>query len=99
MFIRNTIYRGERTFQYNWALLPELLLDLYLNEISYPDRLEPGHSGDFFFFSSSYIMDFKILIWYSKSTQIFYVKCMSYIPSLFIAYPAKIQWTADRTHE
>lgn len=53
------------------------------------DCIEPGQTGDFFF--SSYITDFKILIWYSKSTQMFYVKCMSYIPSLFIACPATIK--------
>lgn len=29
----------------------------------------------------------------------FYVICMSYIPSLFIAYPAKIEQTAEYTHE
>lgn len=51
------------------------------------------------FFSSSYITVFKILIWYNKSTQMFYVKCMSYIPSLLTAYPDKIDQTTEYTLE
>lgn len=68
--------------KYYWALLPLILLDLYLNEISHPDGIEPGQIGEIFF-PSSYIKDFKIQIWYSKSTEMFYVKCMSSVPSLY----------------
>lgn len=50
------------------------------------------------FFSSSYITVFKILIWYNKSTQMFYVKHMSYIPSPLTAYPDKTEQTTEYTH-
>jgi len=63
------------------------MLDLYLNEIGHPDSTEPGQTGDAFF-PSSYITHFKVTD--SKSTQMFYVKCMSYISSFSITYSAKI---------